>query len=396
MERLYNCFRLLQRRGRIVQQQSKTNAQLSLRRILALRSHSLRERHVSDIHPMDYCGNLGALEGKTAQPSPPPTPSPNSPLPPPQSNPTQYTTKKESSRKVYLRYLLFNGSQTYWDLFSSQHTWLLFVVQAFFFVMQTILILLFSINDNIMTRRGFGEMLRLAGFMSVNTRHAGFSPLENLSDLEAGTLLVFMLMMFLAPSPVSITLKSSRDAVQRREESLFDRPNMASPDEEANRGWEAGDIDIARQESRDVAHHVGGRRLSALFASNSPGEQQPGAQAGSAALATATDRSISHAHSNDRDRTHSEGVDGGTNGLRTSLLPRSSRVSNMGLVQRKSLTIDDRDVDTRLMLLTKVTKRRGAASDSWSPFQHSNICVSSSRRCDPPHFSISIRTAEKR
>lgn len=262
---------------------------------------------------------------------------------------------------MYLRYLLFNGSQTYWDLFSSQHTWLLFVVQVFFFVMQTILIMLFSINDHIMTKDGFGEMLRLAVFMSVNTRHAGFSPLNNLSDLEAGTLLVFMLMMFLAPSPVSITLKSSRDAVQRREESLFDRPNLGSPDEEANRDGEAGDTDIAPQESRDVAHHVGGRRLSALFASNLPEGQQPGAQTSSAASATAAHRSTTPAHSKHRDRTRSESADGGTDGLRTSLLSRSSRVSNMGLVQRKSLTIDERDVDTRLMLLTKVTKSRGFA-----------------------------------
>ena len=36
-----------------------------------------------------------------------------------------YYSKKDSSRKVYFRYLLFNGGSTFWNLFSSQHTWLL-------------------------------------------------------------------------------------------------------------------------------------------------------------------------------------------------------------------------------------------------------------------------------
>ena len=70
----------------------------------------------------------------------------------------------------------------------------------------------------------------MAIFMSINTRHAGFAVLT-VGDLKAGTVLIYLLMMFLAPSPVSIVLKSSEGAMRRRGESVIS---------ETDEGGEAG------------------------------------------------------------------------------------------------------------------------------------------------------------
>jgi len=167
-----------------------------------------------------------------------------------------YYSKKDSSRKVYFRYLLFNGGSTYWNLFSSQHTWLLVVTQMFFFVSQVVLTLIISHEDKAMQVHSTEEQVNMAIFMSINTRHAGFAVLT-VGDLKAGTVLIYLLMMFLAPSPVSIVLKSSEGAMRRRGESVIS---------ETDEGGEAGQDEGDGNRTPGSEERRTSRNLSKMFA----------------------------------------------------------------------------------------------------------------------------------
>ena len=109
-----------------------------------------------------------------------------------------YVARAKSNRKIYFRYLLLNGRSHYAYLFTSQQTWLLFSFQ-----------LLFLFSQGICVRFiGKGVNLNQAVFMSINTRHSGFSAIE-LEEQNAAILVLFLFCMFLAPTPFVVVLRRS-------------------------------------------------------------------------------------------------------------------------------------------------------------------------------------------
>jgi len=63
--------------------------------------------------------------------------------------------------------------------------------------------------------------------MSVNTRHAGFTAV-NLDEQNAGILILFLAMMFLAPTPFVVVLKRS---AQEQDTQRLERSMSIAPDE---------------------------------------------------------------------------------------------------------------------------------------------------------------------
>jgi hypothetical protein len=103
--------------------------------------------------------------------------------------------RDDSSRKVYFRYLLINGRQHYPRLFTSQETWLLLAVQVLFLIFQSLCLVHMGTDVN----------RNQAVFESINTRHAGFTAVR-LEEQNAGILVLFLVMMFLAPTPFVVVL----------------------------------------------------------------------------------------------------------------------------------------------------------------------------------------------
>lgn len=116
----------------------------------------------------------------------------------------------------------------------------------FFFVSQVVLTLLISHTDKAMQVHSTEEQVNMAIFMSINTRHAGFAVLT-VGELKAGTVLIYLLMMFLAPSPVSIVLKSSEGAMRRRGESVV---SETGEDGEAGQNHDDGNRTPGSEERR--------------------------------------------------------------------------------------------------------------------------------------------------
>lgn len=116
----------------------------------------------------------------------------------------------ESNRKVYFRYLLMAGRNHYTHLFTSQQTWTLVTLQLCFLLFQTVVGRILGTKVN----------LNQAFFMSVNTRHAGFSSVD-LGRQNSGILVLWAMMMFLAPTPFVVVLKkSAKEQDQRLEQSM--------------------------------------------------------------------------------------------------------------------------------------------------------------------------------
>ena len=117
----------------------------------------------------------------------------------------------DSNRKVYFRYRLINGRNHYTHLFTSQQTWLLLSLQAMFTCFQAVCLrwLGDGVNDS------------EAVFTSINTRHAGFDAV-NLGEQNAGILVLFLAMMFLAPTPFAVVLqRSDREATKPKDTEEF-------------------------------------------------------------------------------------------------------------------------------------------------------------------------------
>jgi hypothetical protein len=111
--------------------------------------------------------------------------------------------------KVYFRYLLLNGRKHYSNIFTSQQTWLLFSIQLLFITVQGVGLFCLGTDVN------FNQAM----FMAVNTRHAGFTAV-NLNDQNSGILVLFLAMMFLAPTPFVVVLRSSdKETAKTRDRS---------------------------------------------------------------------------------------------------------------------------------------------------------------------------------
>ena len=95
----------------------------------------------------------------------------------------------ESSRKVCFRYILVNGRKHYSCIFTSQQTWLLFCVQLLFIFAQTLCLCV--LGNEVNTSQAL--------FMAITTRHTGFTAVD-LASQNSGILVLFLAMMFLAPT----------------------------------------------------------------------------------------------------------------------------------------------------------------------------------------------------
>ena len=126
-------------------------------------------------------------------------------------------SKKSSSRKVYFRYLLTKGRDLYCNLFTSQQTWLLLIIQIVAIVLQAVLTLLTSYNElpkaHTTDGSNFEMKFNAAFFCAVNTRHAGLQVVD-LRHLSAAANIMFIFFMFLAPSPLAAVQKSSEEQAQ--------------------------------------------------------------------------------------------------------------------------------------------------------------------------------------
>jgi hypothetical protein len=108
--------------------------------------------------------------------------------------------RKQTNRKVYLRYLLLNGRHLYSSLFGSQQTWLLLIQQ---------LILIFTqIGMTMALSSSYDPTFENALFRSVNARHAGFTTVA-LTGMNSGVLIMILSFMYLAPAPYIAMLKQS-------------------------------------------------------------------------------------------------------------------------------------------------------------------------------------------
>jgi len=130
----------------------------------------------------------------------------------------------ESSRKVYFRYLILNGRSHYASLFSSQQTWLLLALQLTFLSVQTAAV--WGLGSNVNFNQAF--------FMSVNTRHAGFSAVD-LGQQNAGVLVLFLGMMFLAPTPFVVVLQQSSGRQNNGPEERKEAAQKNAAEQEAER-----------------------------------------------------------------------------------------------------------------------------------------------------------------
>ena len=129
-------------------------------------------------------------------------------------------SRKGSSRKVYFRFLLIKGRDFYCNLFSSQQTWVLLIVQLGAILFQGILALATSYNE-LSTGPGvndFEARFNAAFFGAVQTRHAGFA-VYDMQVLKSSTLIAYLLFMFLAPAPLA-AVQNSKAEMQALESQL--------------------------------------------------------------------------------------------------------------------------------------------------------------------------------
>ena len=121
---------------------------------------------------------------------------------------------------VYFRYLLFNGRKSYFNIFSSQQTWLLVIFQLSSIFIQTLLILIFSYDDLEFPTKQPDFWLHLHGalFAAINSRHSGFA-MTGMTRFKCAILVVFVLMMFLAPVPFIVILNHSRTIQKKLDRS---------------------------------------------------------------------------------------------------------------------------------------------------------------------------------
>ena len=122
---------------------------------------------------------------------------------------------KTSNRKIYLRYLLIHGRRLTPCLFSSQQNWFLVAVQLAMFVFQLVVSL--SLNWNCVAYKGynFSDKFNVAAFEAINSRHAGMTAVP-LSGLQAASLMLLLIMMYLAPVPFVVVLRNSNPSHARQ------------------------------------------------------------------------------------------------------------------------------------------------------------------------------------
>jgi len=261
----------------------------------------------------------------------------------------------QSNRKVYFRYLLLNGRSHYTHLFTSQQTWLLVTLQFFFIVVQSVFFSLLGtdVNNN------------QAVFVSINTRHAGFSSVD-LSTQNAGILVFFLAMMSLAPTPFVVVLQRSEQESQMRPTTLGELQDTIIPvgtsltsDVDNNSSIHDGfGLDLVTKASTRAGNDIqgagsgGGGIGSESNGSLSNGDEEGlGAIAESARESTADETPLSSARGNN----HSgDGQDVGVNG---SAIENSAANAASG-GNRKSLRLRARSAVGRMSEGILNTSRR--------------------------------------
>uniref|UniRef100_A0A7S1XRX3 ZC3H15/TMA46 family C-terminal domain-containing protein n=2 Tax=Phaeomonas parva TaxID=124430 RepID=A0A7S1XRX3_9STRA len=132
-----------------------------------------------------------------------------------------FLSAKDSSRKVYFRYLLLNGRDIYSNIFVSQQTWILLITQLSLITVQLVITQASSAHLDVYEDTDFGGRFAISFFEAVNTRHAGLT-VFNLTEMDPSVLVLYLLMMFLAPVPFMVVLRSSTNATLDNTDEMLD------------------------------------------------------------------------------------------------------------------------------------------------------------------------------
>ena len=135
--------------------------------------------------------------------------------------------------------------------------WVLFVIQVGLIVLHTLLTLTFASRDHTREELGFPS----AFFQSINTLHAGMASFS-MANVDAATLLLYLLMMFLAPSPFVAVLQRS-DQIQLATRKL--RQMLASSVTEQQVWTEMAEITNTPEQAAERKSVFVGRVLTALL-----------------------------------------------------------------------------------------------------------------------------------
>eukprot|EP01062_Namystynia_karyoxenos_P070133 TRINITY_DN65507_c0_g1_i1.p1 TRINITY_DN65507_c0_g1~~TRINITY_DN65507_c0_g1_i1.p1 ORF type:complete len:881 (+),score=258.43 TRINITY_DN65507_c0_g1_i1:105-2645(+) len=124
--------------------------------------------------------------------------------------------EKDSSRKIYFRYLLLNGRTLYTGIFGSQQTWVLLVTQVLLMAYQIAVTLAVSWGDPAFESFTPGQKVSVAWFEAIQTRHAGMTTInlgldsgDDRGRVSPATIVTYLMMMFLAPVPFLAVLGST-------------------------------------------------------------------------------------------------------------------------------------------------------------------------------------------
>eukprot|EP00756_Hemistasia_phaeocysticola_P058966 Hpha_TRINITY_DN35654_c0_g1::TRINITY_DN35654_c0_g1_i1::g.68665::m.68665 len=178
---------------------------------------------------------------------------------------------KDSSRKIWFRYLLLNGRSLYTGIFGSQQTWVLLVTQTMLIAYQIIVTLSVSWDDPAFSAFTSGQKITVAWFEAINTRHAGMTtislgldPGDPRGRVSPATIVTYLMMMFLAPVPFLAVLhstmpKQTAEAMRRRLRGTKQPSPLAA----------SRDLSL-QLAATQLADYVEGRRESAVPSEDAP------------------------------------------------------------------------------------------------------------------------------
>ena len=116
---------------------------------------------------------------------------------------------RTASRKVHWRYLLLNGRDVCTFLFGSQQSMMLGFTQLVLLLLHVSVMAVTSWDRNSNTDPGGDDF-----FMSLMTRHAGFSIEADLRGLHPAALAVYLIAMVLAPVPLVVAIQNTNPATR--------------------------------------------------------------------------------------------------------------------------------------------------------------------------------------
>ncbi|KAI8343878.1 cation transporter [Chlamydoabsidia padenii] len=125
------------------------------------------------------------------------------------ATPTSYPMHRET-----LCYLLDHPRRCYTTLFPARQTWWLLVILIFINTTQVVVYLATNFWLPVMDGIDLKSQMLNALFQAIATRNAGFSVVE-LGSLNPGTILVYIVAMYIGVYPVAISMRNSNEYQER-------------------------------------------------------------------------------------------------------------------------------------------------------------------------------------